>query len=1344
MSASVTSSDVGISPGNVRLDPLSGKVKVTNSSKHTQQEIPDPGLSVQASLLGSTIHSKATVGSNSSQYSASSRKPRRSEDEKQLLGFSANEIDPNGVSIIPPTSRSRVEAMPIPGGGPRPMNTLVAQHNPQQSTLTVMRNGAGRAVGKFGSLFTSAISGNNVEYAQPREPLSEVLVETRASKRQKIAHKTQTQNLRLVEENESNDDGDDLLGRNSVRVEIPRKPNASTSLTSSTITDRPIVLRQAFDSHEMLEKRMNSDKYARSRGRPPKMAAKLQPRSKETVSIDLTGSDSVPRQPYKGTAQPSGGSGQAHSQSFKRMVNNNTRSDTQSKYFANSSHPQNGDPGLSRSETSPQPLDVYAGIEPHNLSDTFVAMDGKRRNSHSATSSDELAATSPIRDYASVSRLSPQRVPRRASPSQEERAQRRSVSPLAKSADLESSNIKPTKFTDSASKPAKVTKPRKKTRARRVDGYECRAIVIDDFYLESGQYGLGLVFDDKGESLDLHHNGQNLSEKHTSRYIPLLKANRVIWSSGSPVVQLVFSRGEGYPSKVAVKFASERIAAEFLISIQEVPTNFRQVNQNSPHMEKLFDNSIREAENLANVKHNTHKYRDNELELLEQKKQRRDDKGSRTSDTEQANLKRRRKDYKIIGHLQGNKNTVLDPLAMEDPLTTSKHHVPHELLNYSDEDLAISRPQTRIDRILNNTLNTSNSSHATRSKASTGRFFSPPQGISLLSEEFPEELRYSRTHGLGTRWKKALVFPKVGKKKTTVEYDDLERLDDGQFLNDNLLGFYLRYLEYHLELHRPDVAKKVYWFNTYFFASLTQTVRGKRGINYEAVRKWTRNIDVFTYDYAVVPINESAHWYVAIICNLRALDRVPNIEGDDRSDSPRSEKFEALDDFEAEPPEDSSAIPEDEDNKQNKDASNDLQKVEDEDATESFADLQLSEREDKSISEKVKDVHPEGSSSPKGLFKHVFMNDPNHSLLQQPKQHALGAETNNVAVAENLTGPTPASQRKGKRKSIPPPRVFDPEQPAIITLDSLGIAHSPTIRVLKDYLREEAKDKRGGMVFDGLQIKGITVKQIPLQDNFCDCGLFLLGYIEKFVEDPRDFVTKVLQREFDSKRDWPKLNPSVMRVTVRDLVQRLHSQQEDERSEQKREAAAKLGDGIAKMGQETFARLTKDQKLPVNNGAGEDMLSTKDLEPEAAERGDPPPNSRRAALETALSIDEADPLSHRVPMKRKQINDRPEEQHKPSAIPSVITTNAPIVLDSQDSVAQERSPDILAAESAENGPGKLPKEIPESPTRPATRGKPSPDLEFKDTTTSSKRKFEGTEGTRIPKDHRHIISLSDS
>lgn len=54
--------------------------------------------------------------------------------------------------------------------------------------------------------------------------------------------------------------------------------------------------------------------------------------------------------------------------------------------------------------------------------------------------------------------------------------------------------------------------------------------------------------------------------------------------------------------------------------------------------------------------------------------------------------------------------------------------------------------------------------------------------------------RYSVRFGLGKSWDGPVVYPFEGErsKQTTVEQQDVERLDEGEYLNDSLIQFYLR------------------------------------------------------------------------------------------------------------------------------------------------------------------------------------------------------------------------------------------------------------------------------------------------------------------------------------------------------------------------------------------------------------------------------------------------------------------------------------------------------------------------------------------------------------------------
>ena len=92
----------------------------------------------------------------------------------------------------------------------------------------------------------------------------------------------------------------------------------------------------------------------------------------------------------------------------------------------------------------------------------------------------------------------------------------------------------------------------------------------------------------------------------------------------------------------------------------------------------------------------------------------------------------------------------------------------------------------------------------------------------------------------------------------------------------------------------------------------------------------------------------------------------------------------------------------------------------------------------------------------------------------------------------------------------------------------------------------------------------MTAKDIPLQSNFCDCGLYLLGYMDKFLEHPRRLIYQLLQRE---PQDWPKMNPSDMRNEIRDLLLSLYEDQQRDLKAARKDQAKREGKYHEKKGE---------------------------------------------------------------------------------------------------------------------------------------------------------------------------------
>ncbi|KAI0647693.1 Ulp1 protease family, C-terminal catalytic domain-containing protein [Trametes meyenii] len=71
----------------------------------------------------------------------------------------------------------------------------------------------------------------------------------------------------------------------------------------------------------------------------------------------------------------------------------------------------------------------------------------------------------------------------------------------------------------------------------------------------------------------------------------------------------------------------------------------------------------------------------------------------------------------------------------------------------------------------------------------------------------------------------------------------------------------------------------------------------------------------------------------------------------------------------------------------------------------------------------------------------------------------------------------------------------------IYTFDSLGTRHPAVANRLGKYLQREAVDKKNHSL-EETSIATYKYAKVPLQKNFCDCGLYVLYFVKTFMEDP--------------------------------------------------------------------------------------------------------------------------------------------------------------------------------------------------------------------------------------------------
>ncbi len=85
---------------------------------------------------------------------------------------------------------------------------------------------------------------------------------------------------------------------------------------------------------------------------------------------------------------------------------------------------------------------------------------------------------------------------------------------------------------------------------------------------------------------------------------------------------------------------------------------------------------------------------------------------------------------------------------------------------------------------------------------------------------------------------------------------DIDTLKGLNWLNDEVINFYMQMIceRSKNEDNRPNV----YAFNTFFYPKLASS-------GYTSIRRWTRKVDVFSFDLILVPVHLGMHWCLAII-----------------------------------------------------------------------------------------------------------------------------------------------------------------------------------------------------------------------------------------------------------------------------------------------------------------------------------------------------------------------------------------------------------------------------------------------------------------------------------------------
>lgn len=303
--------------------------------------------------------------------------------------------------------------------------------------------------------------------------------------------------------------------------------------------------------------------------------------------------------------------------------------------------------------------------------------------------------------------------------------------------------------------------------------------------------------------------------------------------------------------------------------------------------------------------------------------------------------------------------------------------------------------------------------------------------------------------------------------KTPITIADYTTLTGDQYLNDTIINFYLKYLME--RVLSPEDRERTFLFETYFYSSLTSKASAKQNSSERKLSRWFKETNPFEKDFIIVPINENSHWFLAIICFPSLLHPVTFDEGKPVDEPVITRK--AATSKKVLPCLQIGQTTITQCKSENGSARTNITISE----SEQEDDDDLNEDEDESDSE----VPPSPPSIP-----------------------LLGAEPE---VSKPLS------------KKVKPARV-PIKQACILIFDSLkgSGSRSKIVVKLRDFLRDEYKDKFGKTrEFNRDNCKG-SVLNVPQQTNYTDCGLYLLQYVESFFSAPlRDYRLPIKYLE-----DW--------------------------------------------------------------------------------------------------------------------------------------------------------------------------------------------------------------------------------
>ncbi|XP_024587630.1 sentrin-specific protease 6 isoform X2 [Neophocaena asiaeorientalis asiaeorientalis] len=453
-----------------------------------------------------------------------------------------------------------------------------------------------------------------------------------------------------------------------------------------------------------------------------------------------------------------------------------------------------------------------------------------------------------------------------------------------------------------------------------------------------------------------------------------------------------------------------------------------------------------------------------------------------------------------------------------------------------------------------------------------------------------EETGESHTIFMGPVEKLIVYPPPPAKGGISVTNEDLHCLSEGEFLNDVIIDFYLKYLV--LEKLKKEEADRIHVFSSFFYKRLNQ--RERRNLHettnlsiqqkrHGRVKTWTRHVDIFEKDFIFVPLNEAAHWFLAVVCfpGLEKPKYEPNPHYHENTvtqkcstvedsciSSPSASEMDSYSQNSAAKPVikkmlnrkhcvaviDSNNEQEESDPRYRRNLSSvkcSLKKI----------NHTASENEESNKGESACQKVVDRTKSESGL-QNEYLSSMHHTdglskiRLNYSDESAEGSkmlEDELIDFSEDQDNQDDSSDDGFLADDNCNSEIgqwhLKPticKQPCILLMDSLrGPSRSNVVKILREYLEVEWEVKKGcKRSFSKDVMKGSNPK-VPQQNNFSDCGVYVLQYVESFFENP------ILNFELPMNlENWfPPPRMRTKREEIRNIILKL---QEDQRSKEKK------------------------------------------------------------------------------------------------------------------------------------------------------------------------------------------------